>query len=457
MAAGAISGIGEQRSGISAVDYARAVSAAPSVANMEAAESSLSRYAFAREMTARAIEVSQSNRDGSINAAASIGRSPADVATVDVKITESARVAAARPKSAQMHLSSTARTIFAVLDAYPRGAGPMVGARPLFLDAAIEFRSRNQNLPGKFVDNSVGKPSSDMRESGDVVSGGGSQLPEAPHPLDRISRKWQQAAHQEEALKTPVLDRPVRDAAVTAGEFVAQDSPSLPGNGASAPALQQVLSVRHALPGLPLTGALRDVLKRTITESGLFYESHLRMLAIDPEQGIAIARHEPQGRIAIGARPLDSEADKSRKESSSDFEQVRTVVRQQIEFVSTQTIQWQGLVWPEATVRWEIRKYDKEKDGGKDPGIDEHCPPRPWITNLTLDLPHLGSVAVRIAIQGDKVGLRLSGEKSEYHLRDWMEEFRVRLRDIGMSMESMSFAARGQIDGVSPTKTTGSS
>jgi len=82
--------------------------------------------------------------------------------------------------------------------------------------------------------------------------------------------------------------------------------------------------------------------------------------------------------------------------------EVAPLVRQQLESLANNTYVWQGQVWPGQDMRWEMVEEDgKRQDGGEDV-------PSTWKTRLHLDLPHLGSVDIRIGLQNKQLSLHMS-------------------------------------------------
>lgn len=536
-------------------ETSRAVAAASSSDGVGASESS-SAKSFAQEFSSRANgkdgahalapsrNISGNTPANGINRAKpAVESAPAPVS--DVKITETARIAASRPVSAQMHLSPTARTIFSLLDAFPQGVGPLTSPSPLFVAAAHQAKTSEKP---------AGKDASSPFDGGQRRKDSASQLPKSslsshPEPLaasfeamieraamasarsvaisndrpgdspasdpsvkddsdpneltpdlekkndtsqknganqsagtslpgtksgngehhaldrsaltdaaDRLEKLWSQAANEDPNIPKQAVTRASQPSSMPASKpsvFDSQASPpadssqanAKPGSASAPPELVAQVSKAGPSSGL-LIGALREVLKKTITESGLFYESHLRRLVLDPEHMIETLRHEPQGRLSVRDNPLSPpvhEHDFSHSPAiaakAADLEQARAIVRQQLEIVSTQTVQWKGEVWPQAHIQWEIREYSREKDGENAAAYDHKDVQKAWTTSLLLDLPHLGSIEVKLTIHGNRVSARFASAQSESKLREKENDFRAHMEQIGMSASSVTFSS----------------
>jgi hypothetical protein len=205
--------------------------------------------------------------------------------------------------------------------------------------------------------------------------------------------------------------------------------------------------VRDAAP-------LAAALQRSVSASGLFYESHLAQWAAG-ERPLALLQDEPQGRIAARpAAPLtppashagvapDAIADDqppqapaaaraSAAEPSRLLEPVdpRSIaqVRAQIESLDARQIVWQGQPWPGLPMEWRV---DEPTEENRSP--DE---PTPWSSRLKLTFPVLGEVVADLVLTGDALRVRLHaphidtrialGEAQEL-LRDGLERASIRL------------------------------
>jgi len=82
------------------------------------------------------------------------------------------------------------------------------------------------------------------------------------------------------------------------------------------------------------------------------------------------------------------------------------LINQQLEALDSRQIIWQGQVWPGQEMNWEI-----EEDGSHGAGDDDEAPR--WRTHLHLDLPGLGGVSARLAIDGGGVRIEMTAERND--------------------------------------------
>jgi hypothetical protein len=88
------------------------------------------------------------------------------------------------------------------------------------------------------------------------------------------------------------------------------------------------------------------------------------------------------------------------------------LVRQQIEILAQPVFRWSGEGWPGISMQWEIRQEDsrqehQEQGHGREGGGGPESAPAAWVTRLTLELPRLGTVGVRLGLAGTALQLRL--------------------------------------------------
>lgn len=166
-------------------------------------------------------------------------------------------------------------------------------------------------------------------------------------------------------------------------------------------------AARPLLPAAPGPGAssgpLPQALAAAVGESGLFYESHLAALATGAFE-IGNLRREPQAQLAArdaqageparSANAHQPAAALARTGSEFIAPEARALVSQQLDLLATGTFAWKGEAWPGVPLQWRIgREEAREQDGAPESG-------RPWWTTLSLDMPQLGHVVVRLSLAG---------------------------------------------------------
>lgn len=194
--------------------------------------------------------------------------------------------------------------------------------------------------------------------------------------------------------------------------------------------LQQVAPL---LAGEPTdTKSLAQTLHAAVSKSGLFYESHQAQWAAG-QRPLSDLLGEPQGKLSrlaqepAGLQAFSHEqardtaktgdagmlaANRSAGESEKVHPQTLPLVQQQLDVLDTRTLVWQGQIWPEQDMRWEISERPAREGG------DEEAPV--WQTRLRLQMPNLGDVTAYLAMGGGGIRLDIEAGDSgaEQQMRD---------------------------------------
>ncbi|HEY9102730.1 flagellar hook-length control protein FliK [Chitinimonas sp.] len=232
------------------------------------------------------------------------------------------------------------------------------------------------------------------------------------------------------------------------------------------------------LAAAPDTVKLADALKQALSESGLFYESHLaqwsngertlQQLLTEPqakafellrqqiEQQRPATAAEPgkNARPAVEARASDVmlPADKDRQVSERASQALgaglldgntqeldnmpataRQLVQQQLQVLDQRQVVWQGQAWPGQPLRWEIEEDGQGRSG------EEADRPKVWRTRLHLTLPHLGSVEALISLMDGsrlEVGFRVKQSDTAAKIRDAQPRLQAQLEAAGLDLRA---------------------
>ena len=150
----------------------------------------------------------------------------------------------------------------------------------------------------------------------------------------------------------------------------------------------------------PSRGMLPARLSQTLSESGLFYESHLSRWA-KGELSFDTLLREPQARLGrelpMGARVA---------ELGGMPDEVARLAGRQLQLLDGAPLVWQGFAWPGQWMQWQVE--ERYPDGGEGGGEEEGAH---WVTELHLHLPRMGSVHAHIGLRGDRLDLRLTAQE----------------------------------------------
>lgn len=155
---------------------------------------------------------------------------------------------------------------------------------------------------------------------------------------------------------------------------------------------------------------LPSLLQKTITQSGLFYESH-QAKWINGENTLENLRQEPQGRIAV--IPPESSVLKTQTTAQLPItdlsipSQTVSLVSQQLSTLETGHIIWRGAVWENQLMDWDIHE---EKQNNKENEAEYLVS---WDSQIRLSLPNLGEILINISLSNHDIKINIGALQSE--------------------------------------------
>ena len=117
------------------------------------------------------------------------------------------------------------------------------------------------------------------------------------------------------------------------------------------------------------------------------------------------------------------------------------LVRQQLEMLAVPVFRWSGEAWPNVPMEWEISQEDAEPQGSA--GKDQAEPATAaWTTRMTLKLPRLGDVDVRLGLAGTALQLRMNAVHAATvrELNEAGAGLAARLRAHGLELTDLRIA-----------------
>lgn len=152
----------------------------------------------------------------------------------------------------------------------------------------------------------------------------------------------------------------------------------------------------------PDTTLLADKLHNALSHSGLFYESHQAQW-IAGMRSTPQLMQEPQNQLPQQNPAIHNEAAKMSVPTTLNTipEHLQNLVQQQLHALENRQVLWQGMAWEGQEMRWEVREESPRRNStGETDGQ--------WITEINLNLPHLGSLSARLSLNGGAVNLTLN-------------------------------------------------
>ncbi|VTU33320.1 flagellar hook-length control protein FliK [Variovorax sp. PBL-E5] len=144
---------------------------------------------------------------------------------------------------------------------------------------------------------------------------------------------------------------------------------------------------------------------------------------------------------APGAEGVSATSGAARALAPADIihPQAATIVHQQLDLLATAVFRWSGEAWPGAPMAWSIREDNEDEAAGRHAGATDEAPARRWTTTLSLSLPRLGAVDVRLSLAEPMVQAQVAASDPGT-LADLRVEGRAlarRLETIGLRLQDL--------------------
>jgi hypothetical protein len=119
--------------------------------------------------------------------------------------------------------------------------------------------------------------------------------------------------------------------------------------------------------------------------------------------------------------------------------QSATMVHQQLDLLATTVFRWSGQAWPQVPMHWSIEEEDRPPHGEEAP-----AQPRRWRTTVSLALPRLGTVELRLSLAGTAVQAQVVASEAATagRLRAQGEALGRRFEAAGLRLEALRVSER---------------
>lgn len=160
---------------------------------------------------------------------------------------------------------------------------------------------------------------------------------------------------------------------------------------------------------LPLI--LENQLKTAISQSGLFYESHVIDFLHGKRSRQDLAQ-EPQAKMALTKNSMvDGNDSLLLNQTEQDHQSMAELVRQQLDTLDQGRLSVTGMLTPQSSFQWDV--IEQDNNSSDNDSLDNDANPEPSHQSyLRVNLPHLGAVAIQINLHADQVQLSLKGESA---------------------------------------------
>ena len=370
--------------------------------------------------------------------------------------------------SAPTTLGQAAKTILALLQAFPDARPAVSGRSPLLGSAPGQGQAPGAGGPAGAASGG-GATSGASAGAGAAAGTAGEHRPVGgnidPRAVEALTQRAGQGGNPAAAARAG--NAAPASTVNPGGTFTA----SMPGAvGAAAGGGTAAAGAALGPGGLPLAptglaGQLAQALSQAMQGSGLFYESHLREFAFG-QRTLEQLRGEPQaqlGREAAsntqgGNNPARAGAEAANQAQSSQAATsagqntaaqsaqasaqlagallgmdpaTHMLVRQQLEVLANQAFAWQGEPWPGGEMEWEVQRREPQ-GGGEDP--------ENWSTRLKLNLPGLGEVVARLSLAQSQLIMHLDAPESAELIAANTGQLRERLSGHGLKLSQLTIS-----------------
>jgi Flagellar hook-length control protein FliK len=179
----------------------------------------------------------------------------------------------------------------------------------------------------------------------------------------------------------------------------------------------------------PDTGELAGKLHSALSQSGLFYESHqAQWLAgtrntaqlLQEPQNLPVQQvktafapgelpprtNTPQTHttVTLNSATATPGTGQERVSIPGIPDHLQPLIQQQLNALETRQVQWQGQVWPNQEMEWQIREESSRSPSGEEG--------RQWATQIHLNLPNLGEVTATLRFGDSGLSVTLDADKS---------------------------------------------
>ncbi|MBV6321263.1 flagellar hook-length control protein FliK [Duganella violaceipulchra] len=185
----------------------------------------------------------------------------------------------------------------------------------------------------------------------------------------------------------------------------------------------------------PAAEQLAQKLQDTISQSGLFYESHVTEW-VKGERTLPELMREPQMQ-----RMLQSGESAARAAANGPDLSAAQLINQQLHTHEQGRVQWHGEAWPGQQMQWEIRRDRRE--GRKDEGNGADGEPEQiWRSGVRFRFPMLGAVSAAVTLIGGQVHIQVQADDGDSAdtLRAYASVLEQAMEAAGAPLSSLTIA-----------------
>lgn len=382
-------------------------------------------------------------------------------AVLPAKVPAGAPRASDAPPSVATQWSAAARAISAVLADLHADPEPVRGAAPLWPSAQTPAApvlagalAQTVAASGLFYESHLVEFANGLRTVQQLAQEPQMRLTQAATPTNAGAAQPASQAHAQPQPAQVVPGRPVAAgqllAAPAAGQPVAAAGPSIPA--ASQPL--QGAPVQGQPVAVPPGAATQPPPASVYTSQGVPVASAAVPALAGNASDAGVVSDERNASRSLGENSAAASSARTAASVAAPAEMIHpqtvALVHQQLDLLATSVFRWSGQAWPNVPMEWSIHEEpDQPADAPGDQRNDERQErPRSWSTTVSLSLPRLGAVDLRLSLTGELVQARLAASETATlaRLRSDSGELGPRLEAAGLRLQDLQITAMRPVE-----------
>lgn len=125
--------------------------------------------------------------------------------------------------------------------------------------------------------------------------------------------------------------------------------------------------------------------------------------------------------------------------------QAVTLVHQQLDLLAGAVFRWSGQAWPDVPMTWSIQEEQEQAEAeAREGAVVNEDPARRWSTTVSLQLPRLGDVDLRLSVAGPAVQAHLTAREAPTaeRLRGDAGQLVRRFEAAGLQLQQLQVVAK---------------
>ncbi|OEZ30076.1 flagellar hook-length control protein FliK [Variovorax boronicumulans] len=330
-----------------------------------------------------------------------------------------APLASGAPPSIDTRLSLAARVIGAVLADLQAAPGPVRGEAPLLLPVARQG-TNTAALAGRLAQT--------VADSGLFYESHLAEFAAGMRTLAQMARepqaRWASPVMVATTTSTPGQGVVAAATVLTAVDAATPPAPNAPAQApqVDAPEADIAQAARAVARSEPAAAPVPDAAR------------------VQAAYGLSDAAPEmPAPRLAEHARAaVDTASTPAPRSTEVIHPQAVTVVHQQLDLLASAAFRWSGHAWPEVPMAWTIEEDPASSNAREGEPAEEEAARR-WSTTVSLVLPRLGEVDLRLSLSGPTVQAQLQAREhaTVARLRGDAGRLAQRFEAVGLQLQQL--------------------